>query len=140
MAREFGRAQRIADFLKRELALLIQNELRDPRIGMVSVNDVQVSRDLSYAKIFVTFLGVDGEEQASEPLAVLNRAAGFLRSQIAVDSNMRIIPKLRFHFDSSIERGRHLSSLIAQAVEADQKFHEGDVADDSGESNDRVKE
>jgi ribosome-binding factor A len=126
MAREFGRPQRIADFLKRELAQLIQYNLRDPRIGMVSVNDVVVSRDLSHAKVYVTFLGVDGADEAAEPLSVLNKASGFLRSKIAANVTMRITPRLHFCFDSSIERGRHLSSLIESAVKADQQFHQDD--------------
>ena len=139
MAREFGRAERIADYLKRELALLIQKELRDPRIGMVGVNAVEVSRDFSYAKIFVTFLGGEGKEQAEEPLKALNSAAGFLRSQVASGAKMRITPKLRFYFDSSIERGSHISSLISEAVAADKKFHREDEADDSNDLNDTVK-
>lgn len=140
MAREFGRAQRIADFLKRELALHIQKELRDPRIGMVGVNAVEVSRDFSYAKVFVTFLGREGKEQAVEPLKALNSAAGFLRSQVAAGTKMRVTPKLRFYFDSSIERGSHISSLITEAVAADQKFHQGDGVDDRDDLNDTVKE
>ena len=143
MAREFGRAQRLADFLKRELALHIQKDLRDPRIGMVGVNAVEVSRDFSYAKVFVTFLGKEGKEQAAEPLKALNSAAGFLRTQVASGTKMRITPKLRFYFDSSIERGSHISSLITEAVAADQKFHQGGGAGDSDNSddlNDTVKE
>ncbi len=139
MAREFGRAQRIADYLKRELALLIQKELGDPRIGMVGVNAVEVSRDFSYAKVYVTFLGREGKEQAAEPLAALNRAAGFLRTQVASGAKMRVTPKLRFYFDSSIERGSHISSLITEAVEADKKFHQADEREDSNDLNDPVK-
>jgi len=74
--KEFSRTARIADFLKRELGSLIQLELRDPRIGMVSVTDAEVSRDLSHAKIFVTVMGKDNAEEAAESLAALNKAAG----------------------------------------------------------------
>ncbi len=99
MAREFGRSQRIADFLRKELSQLIQFELRDPRLGMVGVTDVEVSRDLGYAKIYVTVLGCDNKEAMEEPLKVLNGAAGFLRSKIAKSNSMRTTPSLRFYFD-----------------------------------------
>jgi len=119
MAREFSRTQRVADFLKQELAGLIQLELRDPRIGMVSVTGVEVSRDMAYAKVFVTVLGKDTEEEAMASLEALNHAAGFLRSQIAKINNARTTPKLRFVFDQSIGRGAHMSKLIDDAVAAD---------------------
>lgn len=126
MAREFSRTQRIADFLKKELATLIQMEIRDPRVGMVSITDVEVSRDLSHAKIFFTELGKDSEDQADETAQVLNNASGFLRSQIAKMNNARTTPRLRFYFDTSVGRGKHLSSLIDNAIAADQKFHTDD--------------
>lgn len=119
MAREYGRAERIADFLKRELAELIQQELRDPRISLVSVNEVKVSRDLSQAKVYVTFLDKDEEQQARESVEVLNKAAGFLRSRIAAEATMRVTPRLRFYFDVSVSRGQHLSALIDKAVRSD---------------------
>ena len=117
--KEFSRTARIADFLKRELGSLIQLELRDPRIGMVSVTDAEVSRDLSHAKIFVTVMGKDNAEEAAESLAALNKAAGFLRSHVAKVNNARTTPQLRFFYDSSIDRGQRLSSLIQQAVDSD---------------------
>ncbi len=99
MAKEFGRSQRVGDFLKRELASLIQFEIRDPRVGMVSVTDVEVSRDMSHAKVFVTVLGKETEEETAESMEVLNQAAGFLRTQVAKSNNARTTPKLRFYFD-----------------------------------------
>lgn len=119
MAREGGRTQRVADYLRRELAQLIQLEMRDPRVGMVMVNDVEVSRDLAHAKIFVTVMGKNDERDASESLAVLNDAAGFLRSKIARASTMRTTPKLHFVYDSSVSRGSHLSALIDKALASD---------------------
>lgn len=121
MAREFKRTERVADFLKRELATLIQQELRDPRLGMISVTEAQVSRDLSHAKVYVTVLGKDSAEQAEPSLAVLNQAAGFLRSQLARMNNARTTPRLRFYYDDSVGRGQALSQLIDQAVSADRK-------------------
>ncbi|MFA7554047.1 MAG: 30S ribosome-binding factor RbfA [Spongiibacteraceae bacterium] len=119
MAREYSRAQRVADFLKQELATLIQFEVRDPRVGMVSITDVEVSRDMSHAKVYMTVLGQETEAEAKEAIDALNKAAGFLRSLIAKSNNARTTPKLRFYFDSSVVRGQHLSSLIEKAVSAD---------------------
>ena len=104
MAREYSRTQRVADFLKQELATLIQSEMRDPRVGMVSITDVEVSRDMSHAKVFTTVLGKESEQEAAEAIAVLNKAAGFLRSEMAKINNARTTPKLRFYFDSSVGR------------------------------------
>lgn len=121
MAKEFSRTQRVADFLKQELAGLIQRELRDPRLGMVSVTDVEVSRDLSYARVYVTVLGKESPEDAAESIAVLNNAGGFLRSQVARVNSARTTPKLRFVFDSSIGRGSRMSQLIDKAVADDRR-------------------
>ncbi len=125
MAREFSRTHRIRDFLKKELATLIQQEMRDPRVGMVSITDVEVSRDLSHAKIFVTVLGQESEAEATDSIKVLNQAAGFLRSQLARINNARTTPRLRFHFDSSVGRGQYLTGLIDKAVSADQHLADG---------------
>lgn len=119
MAKEYSRTQRVADYLQRELAALIQHELRDPRIGMVSITGVNVSRDLGHAKIYFTVLGCDSGEDASDSTEALNKAAGFLRSQLSRDSNMRSVPQLRFYFDSSVGQGRHLEDLIRKAADAD---------------------
>lgn len=122
MPKEFSRTQRVADFIKQELASLIQRELRDPRIGgMVSVTAVQVSRDMSHATVYATVLGKDSEAEAAESMAALNHAAGFLRTQIAKINNARTTPKLRFVFDSSIGRGARISKLIDDAVAVDRE-------------------
>ncbi len=122
MPKEFSRTQRVADFIKQELASLIQRELRDPRIGgMVSVTAVQVSRDMSHATVYATVLGKDSEADAAESMAALNHAAGFLRTQIAKINNARTTPKLRFVFDSSIGRGARISKLIDDAVAVDRE-------------------
>ena len=116
MPKEFSRTQRVGDYLRRELAGFIQTQMRDPRVGMVMVNEVEVSRDLAHAKVFVTVLGKDTEEEAREVRTVLNDAAGFLRSRVAQDSSLRTTPRLHFVFDSSVLRGQKLSNLIDQAV------------------------
>jgi ribosome-binding factor A len=126
MAREFSRPERVADYLQRELATLIQRELRDPRLGMVSVTAVQVSRDLAHARVFFTLLGCDSAEEAQPSADVLNGAAGFLRNALSRDASMRSVPRLRFVFDSSVGRGRHLEALIEQARDADAHLHDGE--------------
>lgn len=132
MARPNGRAQRVADFLRKELSSLILLELRDPRVGMVSITDVELSKDLAHAKIFVTVLGCDSVEEAAQSLQVLNQAAGFLRTEISKQSKMRSMPSLRFIFDDSVQRGHKMSMLIDQAIQSDQRLSEKNT--DNGEA------
>ncbi len=120
MAKEYSRTERVGDMLQRELASLIQTEMRDPRVAMVNITGAQVSRDLSHARVFFTVLDADTAESAKPTTDVLNKASGFLRAQIAKDSTMRTVPSLRFVFDESVGRGRHLEGLIRRAKEADQ--------------------
>lgn len=120
MAKEYSRTQRVADYLQRELAGLIQREIRDPRVGMVSITGVDVSRDMGHAKVHYTVLSMDeSDEGVKESTAVLNKAAGFLRTQLSRSSAMRSVPQLRFYFDSSVGRGRYLEDLIGKAADAD---------------------
>jgi len=121
VSREFSRTHRVADFIKRELATLIQQEIRDPRVGLVSVTDVEVSRDLAHARVYATILGRESEKEAAESIEVLNKASGFLRTQLAKSSTARTTPTLRFYFDNSVGRGQYLSGLIDRAVAADQQ-------------------
>ncbi len=124
MAKEYNRTDRVADHLRRELATLIQQGMRDPRLGMVSVTDVEVSKDLAHARVFYTSMDADSTEAATEITETLNRAAGYMRSQLSRDSRLRMVPKLRFFYDSSVGRGRHLEELIEKAVTADRKVGE----------------
>lgn len=124
MPREFSRTERIADALQQDLAELVRNELRDPRVGMVNITGVEVSRDLAQAKVFVNFVGVEEQSQTEAAVAVLNGAAGFLRSLLARSSRLRHVPKLRFIFDASGIQGQKLSSLIDRAVARDRQLHD----------------
>ncbi len=120
MAQEYSRTQRVADQIQRELAALIQREVKDPRVGMATVSAVEVSRDLSHAKVFVTILNGDEDQQEiTESVKALNNASGFLRSQLGQRMKLRIVPTLRFHFDDSLSRGNYLSNLIDQARASD---------------------
>lgn len=119
MAKEYKRTDRVADHLQRELASLLQFEVRDPRIGMVSITGVDVSKDLGYAKVYCTVLGKEDASQAEEAMAALNKAAGFMRTRMSKDSTMRTVPQLRFFFDNSVGHGAYLEDLIERAVAAD---------------------
>ncbi|MDD7805234.1 MAG: 30S ribosome-binding factor RbfA [Endozoicomonas sp. (ex Botrylloides leachii)] len=119
MAKEYSRAQRVGEQIQKELAQIIQLQMKDPRLGLVTVSAVNISRDLSFADVYVSFLGVDRQEVIDESIEVLNCAAGFLRSELARNVKLRITPKLRFFFDNSLRRGQHLSSLIERAVKQD---------------------
>ena len=116
MPKEYSRSERVADFIKREVALLLQRELRDPRVSNTNVNAVIVSRDMSTAKIYVTFFDKETAEEAKQAVEVLNGAAGFIRTQVASQHSMRSTPKLRFYFDDSVRQGEHLSNLIDRAI------------------------
>ncbi|MAM59328.1 MAG: ribosome-binding factor A [Salinicola sp.] len=126
--REFKRTDRVADQLQQELAVLIQREIKDPRLGMVTVSSVKVSRDLGYADVYVTLLGENDPARVKENLAVLKRAAGFLRSQIARRIKLRHVPELRFHYDESVVRGHKLSALIDEAVASNRPQESDDAA------------
>lgn len=103
------RQQKVADQIQRELSDLIGRELRDPRIGFVTLTAVEVSLDRAHATVFFTCLEAARTQQAAEGL---NRAAGFLRSKLARRIKMFTVPDLRFRYDESVERGARLSELI----------------------------
>jgi len=116
MAREFSRTNRIGEMLMRELAQMIQHEVSDPRVGMVTVSHVDVTSDLKYAKVYITRLNSDDTEQnIKECLQGLARAAGFLRRGLARRVELRNIPELTFLYDKSLEHGFHMDELIAKA-------------------------
>ena len=107
-----ARSARIADQIQRSLAELIRLEVRDPRVGLVTITGVELSRDHSHAKVFFTVLGGD----SAPALEGLTRAAGFLRSELSRQLTTRKVPELHFAFDDSVERGVRLSRLIDEAV------------------------
>jgi len=121
--RPYERTLRIADHLRERLADLIRSEMRDPRVGMVSINDVKVSKDIAVADIYVSALDAESSEDQQALVDVLNHAAGFLRTLIARENTMRTTPKLRFHFDEVWARGAKLDALIDRAMAADRARH-----------------
>jgi ribosome-binding factor A len=107
--RKSGRPQKLGDLIQRELSELLQRELRDPGVGMITITGVDVSPDFSHAKVFFTALN---PEHVGEAQKGLKRAAGFLRSQLARRIKLYTTPELRFEYDESVERGDRLSRLI----------------------------
>ena len=114
MPREFPRTRRVGEQLQRELAALVRDEIKDPRLGMVSISGADVSRDLAYATVYVSVLGDD--TAVTESLAVLNRAAGFLRHRLGQSMRLRSVPQLKFEFDCSLRDGARMDALIDAAI------------------------
>lgn len=126
-----GRQQRVADQIQRELAGFIQFELKDPRLDMVTVSGVDVSRDFSYADVYVTFMNSKSDAEAKELVGVLNGAAGFLRKLLGKAIKLRITPNLRFHYDGTLSRGAKMNVLINKALEQDQHNDSSQVPSDT---------
>jgi ribosome-binding factor A len=127
MAKEYSRTQRIGDQMQRELAQLIHREIKDPRVGLVTITAVDVSRDLSHAKIFITVMGrEDDEDVVAQSMKVLKDASGFLRMQLGKAMKLRTVPNLSFSYDASVRRGADLSALIERAVAEDRNKSSGD--------------
>lgn len=131
MAREYSRTERVAQQIQKEIAVILQREVKDPRLSMATVSSVDVTRDLAYAKVFVTFFTNDNDE-ISQSVEILNEAAGFIRSLLAKQLRARIMPQLRFVYDNSLAEGMRMTSLVDEAIAKD-KERRGD--DDIEESN-----
>ncbi|WP_367237549.1 30S ribosome-binding factor RbfA [Pseudomonas sp. Rh2] len=132
MAKEYSRTQRIGDQMQRELSELIRREVKDPRVGLVTITAVDVSRDLGHAKVFITVMGQDGTNAVPQTLKALTSAASFLRLHLGRVMQLRSVPQLHFHFDESVSRGAHLSALIERAV-AEDRLHQDADKPDAGE-------
>ena len=127
-----SRDLRVADFVRDEVSRILQRDMRDPRVGsFVSVNEVKVSKDLSYAEIYVSSLRANDAKAQAELIDVLNRAAGFFRTELSKRHTMRTTPKPRFHYDELVERGPRLERLIGKAVTQDRQRAEMTVDESS---------
>lgn len=109
-----GRGVRVADQIQRDLAEIIAFELKDPRVGMITITEVQVTPDYNHAKVYFTTLA-DSQEAIDNALVGLRKAAGFLRGQLGRRLTIHAIPELHFHHDASTMRGMELSKLIDEA-------------------------
>ncbi|MEQ1774810.1 MAG: 30S ribosome-binding factor RbfA [Burkholderiales bacterium] len=117
MPKDYPRSRRIAEQIQRELSDIIRLELKDPRVGMITITDVEVTSDHEHAKVFFTCLGNLTDAADNTPVTqALEHASGFLRSELAHRMRLRIVPHLHFEYDESIERGVRLSKLIDEAV------------------------
>tara|TARA_A100001037_G_scaffold305412_1_gene345522 strand:- start:834 stop:1223 length:390 start_codon:yes stop_codon:yes gene_type:complete len=117
--KDFDRGLRVADFIRDELSQIIMSDMRDPRVGIIGVNEVTVSKDLSFADIYVSCLNVSTDQEKLTLVEILNNASGFLRSELSNRHKMRTTPKLRFFYDDMLEKSSALEELIDTAIESD---------------------
>ena len=127
MAKEYSRTLRVGEQIQRELAQLIQQEIKDPRVGMVTVADVEVTTDLAHAQVYVSVMdehaGTD-PDKARAAVAALNHAAGFLRHELSRRLTTRTIPALRFIHDQTTENANRLAALLKQSADTDKQATE----------------
>lgn len=123
MSREFKRSDRVAQELQKEIAVILQREVKGPRIGMVTVSDVEVSRDLAYAKIFVTFLFDNDQSVIEQGMKGLEKASPYIRSLVGKAMRLRIVPELRFIYDQSLVEGMRMSNLVSNVIKNDEAKH-----------------
>jgi ribosome-binding factor A len=112
MAREFGRSERVSSQMQKELALVLQRDLADPRLGFITINEVVITKDLSYAKIYVTVLNVD-EAGKKAQVKLLNEMAPVIRHYVAKRMKLRHISELRFLYDDSFDTGMRVAALLS---------------------------
>jgi ribosome-binding factor A len=118
MPKEFSRSQRVAEQIRRELAELIRLEVKDPRVGFITLTDVEITPDYAHAKVY--FTSMTGTEGLDEILSGLRRASGFLRRELGRRVRIHTTPELHFHYDKSVEEGSRLSQLIDKVVREDE--------------------
>lgn len=124
MPNEFPRSRRVAEQIQRELSTLIATEVKDPRAALAVVTDVEVSSDLSYARVFVA--AADLNEDSQDAIRGLTRAGGFLRSRLGRNMRMRYVPVLRFIEDRTERDAAHMDQLIEDATAEDRRRQGGD--------------
>ena len=131
-----ARVQRVADEIQKTIILLLATKVRDPRLKLISITGVDVSKDLSSAKVF--FSSINDEVDVAGILKAFNLATGFFRTSIARSINLRVAPKLRFFYDDSLVYGSRMEKLIAKARESDSDFcsedHRADISDCSSDT------
>lgn len=118
MDRNFSRTDRVAQQVQQEIAMILQRDFKDPRIGWVTVSEVEVTKDLAYVSVFVTFFGKE-EEEIAEALEILNKANGFFRMEIGKRMRLRIVPEIKFIYDNSLVTGIKMSNKVDEAIQKD---------------------
>ena len=119
MAKEFSRSQRVSQEIQKEIALILQREIKDPRITMVTVSGVDLSRDLIYAKVYVTFLTM-ADQTPQGGLDALIESAPYIRNLLGKAMRLRVVPEIAFFFDASLTEGMRISNLVSSAVKDDE--------------------
>lgn len=132
MAKEFSRARRVGQQLQREVAMILQREIKDPRIGMVTVSDVDVSGDLQHARVYVTFLNNDAES-IETGIKGLSEASGYIRLLLGKAMQLRVVPELRFAYDKTLVEGMRISSLVTNTIRQDMARQQADDQPDEEE-------
>ena len=122
----FSRRDRVSEQIRRELAEVIRSELKDPRVGMISLTEVEVSPDYAHAKVY--FSSMAGSDTLDSVQAGLQQASGFLRGELGKRISIHMIPQLHFVFDDSLERGAQISKLISEAAAISDQSEEPDQA------------
>ncbi|ATM97421.1 ribosome-binding factor A [Yersinia frederiksenii] len=123
MAKEFSRSQRVSQEMQKEIALILQREIKDPRVGMATVSGIELSRDLAYAKVFVTFLNVLTDnadpDTVKNGIKALQDASGYIRTLLGKAMRLRIVPELTFAYDNSLIEGMRMSNLVTNVIKND---------------------
>ncbi|AAM84277.1 ribosome-binding factor A [Yersinia pestis biovar Microtus str. 91001] len=123
MAKEFSRSQRVSQEMQKEIALILQREIKDPRVGMATVSGIELSRDLAYAKVFVTFLNVLTDnadpDTVKNGIKALQDASGYIRTLLGKAMRLRIVPELTFAYDNSLIEGMRMSNLVSNVIKND---------------------
>ena len=136
MPKEYSRSQRVVEQIRRELAELIRLEVKDPRVGFITLTDVEITPDYAHAKVF--FTNMTGEGDVPEILQGLRRASGFLRRELGRRIRIHTIPELHFHYDRSVEEGSRLSQLIDEVVKEDEARQHDEAGGEDAAGEDRA--
>jgi len=132
MAREFSRSRRVAQQIQKELATIVMREIKAGEFGMITINEVDLSRDLSYAKVYFTQLN-DDSELIKKALTLLNESSPYIRSLMGSKMRLRIVPELKFYYDKSLSEGIRMTNLVNQAVRIDKQNNPELDADDASD-------
>ncbi|MFB6421660.1 MAG: 30S ribosome-binding factor RbfA [Candidatus Malihini olakiniferum] len=119
MAKEFSRAQRVSQEMRKEIAIILHREMKDPRIGMATVSSIDVSRDLAHAKVFITFLNKKQTDQVKIGIKTLQAASGFIRILLGKAMRLRVVPELTFTYDNSLVEGMRIANLVTKVLRRD---------------------
>jgi ribosome-binding factor A len=139
---QYQRKDRVGDLIKREIAQIVQREVKDPGIGFVTITAVEVSTDLKQAKVFYSVLGDEDSKRRSA--SALKRASGFIQNEIGGRLRLKYTPEILFHFDKSVEYGAHIEELIERIHRAERAkgdpMDEGETLDDDSAPNQRAQD